>query len=47
MDAATISSKRVVEKTSEGTDDLIGNKIADQITLVGKPRSKESGQTNE
>ena len=47
MDAAKISSERVLQKTSEATDDLIGNKIADKITLVGKPRNKESRKTNE
>ena len=46
-DAAKISSKRVVQKTSEATDDLIGNKIADKITLVGKTRNKERRKTNE
>ena len=30
------ASKRVVQKTAETTDDLIGNKTADKITLVKK-----------
>ena len=34
-------SKRVVQETSETTGDLIGNKIADKITSVGKTKSKE------
>ena len=34
-------SKRVVQKTAEATGDLIGNKIADKITSVGKPKEKE------
>ena len=33
--------KRVVQKTAEATGDLIGNKIADKITSVGKPKEKE------
>ena len=35
MVAAKIASKRVVQKT---TVDLIGNKIADKITSIGKPK---------
>ena len=35
MDAAKISSKRVVQKTAEATVDLIGNKIADKIISIG------------
>ena len=34
-------SKRAVQKTAEATGDLIGNKIADQITSFGKGKSKE------
>ena len=34
-------SKRAVRKTAEATGDLIGNKIADQITSFGKGKSKE------
>ena len=30
-DALKISSKRVIQKTAEATDDLIGNKIANRI----------------
>ena len=41
MDAAKIASKRVVQKTAEATGDLIGNKIADKITSIGKPKEKE------
>ena len=40
MDAAKIASKRVVQKTAEATGDLIGNKIADKITSIGKPKEK-------
>ena len=38
MVAAKIASKRVVQKT---TVDLIGNKIADKITSIGKPKEIE------
>ena len=41
MDAAKTASKRVVQKTAEATGDLIGNKIADEITLLGKTINKE------
>ena len=37
MDVAKIASKGVVQKTAETTGDLIGNKIADKITSIGKP----------
>ena len=40
IDAAKTASKRVVQKTAEATGDLIGNKIADQITSIGKPKEK-------
>ena len=33
--------KGVVQKTAEVTGDLIGNKIADKITSIGKPKEKE------
>ena len=41
IDAAKAASIRVVQKTAEATGDLIGNKIADQITSIGKPIEKE------
>ena len=37
-DVAKTASKRVVQKTAEATRDLIGNKIADEITSVGKSK---------
>ena len=40
-DFATIAGKKVVHKSAEATGDLIGNKIADKITSMG--RSKELG----
>ena len=36
IDGAKTVSKRVVQKTAEATGDLIGNKIADEITSIGK-----------
>ena len=39
IDAAKTASKRVVQKTAEATGDLIGNKIADKITSLGKTKS--------
>ena len=41
IDAAKTASKRVVQKTAKGTEDFIGNKIADKITSLGKTKSKE------
>ena len=41
IDAAKTASKRVVQKTEEATGDLIGNKIADKITSIGKPKEIE------
>ena len=41
IDAAKIASKRVVQKTAEATEDLIGNKIVDKITSILKPKEKE------
>ena len=41
IDAAKTASKRVVQKTAEATEDLIGNKIADKITSVGKSKEEE------
>ena len=41
IDATKTASKRVVQKTREAPGDLIGNKIADKITALGKAKSKE------
>ena len=47
IDAAKTASKGLVLKTAEVSGDLIGNKIADKITLVGKTKSKEKeNETN-
>ena len=47
MDAATTASKRVVPKAAEATGDLIGNKIADKIISIGKPKKKEKTKETE
>ena len=41
--AAKTASRQVVQKTAEAEGDLIGNKIADKITSLGKTKSKEKG----
>ena len=41
IDAAKTASKRLVQKTTEATGDLIGNKKTDKITSLGKTKSKE------
>ena len=41
IDAAKTASKRVVQKTTEATGDLIRNKIAGKVTSIGKPKEKE------
>ena len=41
MYAAKIASKRVVQKAAEATEDLIGNKMADEINSLGKTKSKK------
>ena len=46
IDAAKTASKRVVQKTTETTGDLIGNKIADKITSVRKTKTKEKEKEN-
>ena len=42
IDAAKTTSKRVLQKTEEAAGDLIGNKIADKITSIGKTKEKEN-----
>ena len=39
-DAIKTTSKRAIQKTAEGTGDLIGNVIADKITIVSKKSVK-------
>ena len=38
-DAIKTASKRAIQKITEATGDLIGNKIADKITSVSKKKS--------
>ena len=40
IDPAKTASKWVVQKTAEATGDLIGNKIADKITSLGRVKKK-------
>ena len=44
---AKTASKRVVQKTAEATGHLIGNKIADKITSIDKPKEKEKTNNTE
>ena len=41
INAAKTASKRVVQKTEVATEDLIGTKIPDKITSIGKQKEKE------
>ena len=41
IDAAKTASERVVQEIEYTTGNLIGNKIADKITSVGKSKNKE------
>ena len=45
--AAKTASKRVVQKTEEAARDLIGNKIPDKVTSVGKSKEKEETKQNQ
>ena len=40
-------SKRTIHNTTEATDDLIGNKIADKITRVSKTSPQNHSETSE
>ena len=44
IDAAKTASKRVVQEITEATGDVIGNKIADKITSIGKSKEKEKAK---
>ena len=39
------ASKRAIQKTAEGSGDLIGNKIADKITKVSKNSQQSNSDT--
>ena len=41
IDGAKTASKRAVQKIGEATGDLIGKKIADKTTSLGKTKSTE------
>ena len=41
LDAAKTASKRVVQKNPKATGDLIGNRITDKISSVGRSKNKE------
>ena len=43
---AETADKRIFQKSAEATGDLIGNKIVDKITSLGKSKNKEK-ETNE
>ena len=46
-DFAKIAGEKIIHKSAEATGDLVGNKIADKITSMGKPKSKkEKEETN-
>ena len=46
-DVIETASKRAIQKTSETTGDLIGNKVADKITSVSKKSPKKLHSQNE
>ena len=41
IDTSKTDSKWVLQKNAEATGDLMGNKIADKITSLGKTKNKE------
>ena len=46
-DFATVAGKKVIHKSAEATGDLVGSKIADKVTSVGKSKKKkEKDETN-
>ena len=45
-DAIKTESKRAIQKTAEATGDLIGNKIADKISVLKKKPDKELHNNN-
>ena len=46
IDTAKTASKRVLQKNAEATGNLIGNKIADKIISIGKPKEKIKTKKN-
>ena len=47
MDAVKTASKWVVQKAAEAKGDLIGNKIADKTTSLGKTKNKNEEEKQE
>ena len=47
IDAVKTASKRLVRKTAGAIGDLIGNKIADKITSIGKPKEKKKNKVDD
>ena len=47
INAAKTDSKQLVKKNYKRTEDLIGNKIADKTTSLGKSKNKEKDEANE
>ena len=45
-DAIKTTSKRAIQKIAEATGDLIGNRIADKITIVSKDSSNNNNNNN-
>ena len=45
-DAIKTASKRVIQKTAEGTGDLNGNKNADKVTSVSKKKPNNNNNNN-
>ena len=46
MDTATKTRIDAAKIRRKATGDLIGNKIADEITSIGKPNEKEKNKRN-
>ena len=44
-DGLKTTSKRVIQKTAEATDDLIGNKIADSIMKFSRSSAQNNSET--
>ena len=44
---AKTAGKRIVQKSAEATGDLLGNKIADKFTSLGKSKNKEKETSEE
>ena len=47
IDTAKTAWKRVVQKTAEATENLVGNITADKMTSLGKTKSKEKEERQE